>query len=377
MRQQVFDRSWAAWMADTVLEKFPVLREKWSYDQSVVSKGLEMVWEVTGEEQYYDYIRQNMDRFVGEDGSIPLYARDEFNLDHISNGKVLLFLWRQTGEEKYRLAAERVRSQLDDHPRTTEGGFWHKKVYPHQMWLDGLYMGQPFYAEYTRLFGGSAQVSDKDAAYDDIVRQFRLIEKHLLDPATHLLYHGWDESREQPWADPETGHSANFWGRAMGWFSCALVDTLDYLEREQDREELIGMVKDLALAVVRVQSPRTGVWYQVVDQEERFGNYPEASCSCMFTYFLLKAARMGYIDASYREHGRKAFYSLIRQFIEVDQNGLLDLHGTVYVSGLGGDPARDGSYDYYISEPRQKNHLHGIGAFMMAASEIERLKTKA
>ncbi len=372
MRQQVFDRNWAVWMADTVMERFPVMRNKWSYDQSVASKGLEMVFEVTGDEQYADYIKRNMDRFVEEDGSIPLYNREEFNLDHISNGKILLFLWRMTGEDKYKKAAALVRSQLDRHPRTSEGGFWHKQVYRHQMWLDGLYMGQPFYAEYTRLFGETGAA--RDAAWDDIVRQFRLIDTHLKDPVTHLLYHGWDESRTQPWADPETGRSAHFWGRAMGWYSCALVDTLDHLERPVDREILIGMVQDLAAAVVSVQSQRTGVWYQVLDREDSFGNYPEASCSCMFTYFLLKAVRKGYIDPSYRAAGQKAFRSIVREFIEVGPDSLLNLHGTVYVSGLGGDTVRDGSYEYYVSEPRQLNHMHGLGAFMMAAAEMERLK---
>lgn len=187
-----------------------------------------------------------------------------------------------------------------------------------------------------------------------------------------MYYHGWDEKRECFWADKNTGRSANFWGRSVGWYACALVDVLDYMEKEDDRNVLI-MVRDLAEALVKVQSPQKGVWYQVLDKEGCYGNYPEASCSCMFTYFLLKSIRMGYISDSYFVNAKKAFYGIIREFIEVDEKALLNLKDTVYVSGLGGDKLRDGSYDYYISEPKQINNLLGIGAFLMASVELEQM----
>ena len=364
MADQVFGRRWSVWMADTVLEKFPQLDDRWAYDHGVVCKGLERVYLATGEEKYFRYIQQNMDLFVNEDGEIRHYRKADHNLDFVNNGKTLLFLYEKTGQEKYRKAAERLRGQLTEHPRTSEGGFWHKDCYPHQMWLDGLYMAQPFYAQYIGMF-------DPRRNFEDVVLQFRLIEKHLKNPETHLLYHGWDESRTCFWADPQTGRSANYWGRSVGWYACALVDTLDYLQDGQDREELVEMVRDLARGITAVQDPRSGLWYQVLDQRERYGNYPEASCSCMFAYFLLKAAARGYIRPEYAQCGRRAFRGILREFVEVDQNRLLDLHGTVYVSGLGGSPERDGTYDYYISEPRQVNNLLGIGAFLMAASELE------
>ena len=362
---QVFGRRWSVWMADTILRKFPELRSSWSYNYGVICKGMEMVCEWTGNEKYFDYIRSNMDYFLLEDGGIRHYRKSDYNIDYVNNGKALLYLYKKTGEKKYADAAALLRSQLSEHPRTAEGGFWHKKVYPHQMWLDGLYMGQPFYAEYIKLF-------EEDKSCADVVQQFKLIDRHSKDEKTHLLYHGWDESREMFWADKETGLSANFWGRSIGWYSCALVDTLDHLEEEDERNTLIAMIRDLAKAIVKVQSEKTGVWYQVLDKEECYGNYAEASCSCMFTYFLLKAIRKGYIDDSYFAYAKKAYYAIIREFIEVDENSLLNLKGTVYVSGLGGDMLRDGSYDYYISEPRQTNHHGGMGAFLMASVELER-----
>lgn len=364
MSKQVFGRRWSVWMADTVINKFPQLRNRWAYDYGVVCKGLEMVYELTGDEKYFKYIKDNMDYFVGEDGSIKYYELEQYNLDYVNNGKILLYLYKKTNEKKYAEAVKMLRKQLAEHPRTMEGGFWHKKVYPYQMWLDGLYMAQPFYAEYINTF-------EKEAAYDDVVLQFELIDKHSKDDRTHLLYHGWDENKECFWADKETGLSANFWGRSIGWYACALVDTLDYINFDEDRKKLINMVKDLAQALVKVQSKEKCIWYQVMDKEGENGNYPEASCSCMFTYFLLKSVRKGYIEPSYYELAKKAYYGIIREFIEVDQDALLNLKGTVYVSGLGGDRLRDGSYDYYTSEPRQINNLLGIGAFLMAGVEME------
>lgn len=365
MAQQVFGRRWSVWMADSVLSKFPELRNRWAYDYGVVCKGIEKVYESTDDKRYFDYIESNMNHFIMEDGNIRYYDFHSFNLDYINNGKCLLYLYNKTKDTKYEKAIHLFRKQLEEHPRTLEGGFWHKKIYENQMWLDGLYMAEPFYAEYINEF-------EKEKNYDDVVNQFKLIDRHLKDPDTHLLYHGWDEKKECFWANKETGQSSNFWGRSLGWYACALVDTLDYLEDDKNRDVLITMVKDLSGAIAKVQSSKNGLWYQVLDKEELYGNYPEASCSCMFTYFLLKAARKGYILNSYCQVAKKSFYGIIREFIEVDQNGLLNLKDTVYVSGLGGDKLRDGSYEYYISEPKQINNLLGIGAFLMASVEMEK-----
>ena len=367
MADRVFGRNWSLWMADTVLEKFTRLGEQWSYGQGVLCKGLEMIYEETGDKKYFDYIKNYADAFVLEDGTIRNYQMEEYNLDHINNGKVLLYLYKATGEAKYLEAAGHLRRQLEGHPRTSDGGFWHKKMYPWQMWLDGLYMAEPFYAEYIREV-------EQTGDYSDVLHQFELIERHSRDPKTHLLYHGWDDKRESFWADKETGCSAHFWGRSIGWYACAMVDVLDYLEDEKDRKLMTGFVKDLAEGLLKVQSPENGLWYQVMDQRERFGNYPESSCSCMFVYFLLKSVRLGYIGREYLQAAKRGFLGIIGTFIEVDPDGLLNLRDTVFVSGLGGDHIRDGSYDYYISEPKQTNNMLGVGAFLMASAEYEKVR---
>ena len=356
---------WAQWMADTVLVKFPELKNSWSYDYGVVFKGLEKVYELTENKKYFEYIKNNMDHFVCDNGEIKYYDYSKFNLDYINNGKILLYLYKKTKEEKYANAARVLRKQLEEQPRTSDGGFWHKKIYPHQMWLDGLYMAEPFYAEYISMF-------EEDKSFDDVLLQFRLIEEHSKDKAAHLLFHGYDNSKQMFWADKQTGLSSCFWGRSVGWYACALVDTSDHINNDAVKTEIINMIKDLAEGIVNVQSEQNHVWYQVLDKEGSFGNYPEASCSCMFVYFLLKAVRKGYINTNYLEYAKRGFYGIIREFIEIDQNKLLNLKNTVFVSGLGMNCFRDGSYEYYISEPKQMNNLLGIGAFMMAAAEFEK-----
>lgn len=361
---QVFGRKWSVWMADSVLQKFPELRKKWSYDYGVICKGIEKVYESTNDSKYFDYIKNNMDYFLLDDGSIRYYDKELYNIDYINNGKCLIYLYKKTGDDKYKKAVELLRSQLNNHPRTSEGGFFHKKMYTNQMWLDGLYMGQPFYAEYINTF-------EEDKDYSDVILQFKLIDKHLRDEKTNFLYHGFDEKREMFWADKDTGRSQCFWGRSVGWYACALVDTLDFIEEDADKQTLINMVSNLAEGLKNAQSEKTGVWSQVLDREGDFGNYYESSCSCMFTYFLLKAVRKGYIDKEYYKCAKKAFQGIISEFIEVGENGLLNLKNTVYAGGLGGDGLRDGSYEYYISEPKMTNSLLGIGAFLMASAEID------
>ena len=231
MSQQLALTAMNLWKDSFVLENDK--EAKWRYDQGVILKGIEGIWNVTGQKKWFDYIQKSMDFYVREDGTIKGYKKDEFNIDHVNNGKLVLLLYRVTGKEKYRKAADMLRNQLKDHPRTSEGGFWHKKVYTNQMWLDGLYMGQPFYAEYAMLF-------HEDTAFNDIARQFILMERHSRDPKTGLLYHGWDESRQQQWADKTTGRSPNVWGRALGWYGMAMVDALDHEPLCQSSDHCAG-----------------------------------------------------------------------------------------------------------------------------------------
>jgi len=338
---------------------------RWSYDQGVILKGVEAAWKLYGDAAYFNYIQHSMDYYIQADGTIRDYRKDEFNIDHTNNGKVLMMLYTVTGKEKYRKPIDLIRSQYNDHPRTKEGGFWHKKIYPWQVWLDGLYMGQPFYAEY-------AKQAKQDTVFDDITRQFINIERHTRDAKTGLLYHAWDESREQKWANPQTGVSPHFWGRAMGWYGMAMVDVLDYFPANHPgRDSIIKILNRFATAVTKVQDAGSGLWYDILDLPNREKNYKEASASCMFVYTLAKAIRNGYIPASFAETAKKGYDGIIREFIEVDAKGQTNLKGTVSVSGLGGKPYRDGSFDYYMSEKVVVNDPKGMGAFILAATEME------
>ncbi|MBO9594699.1 MAG: glycoside hydrolase family 88 protein [Niabella sp.] len=337
---------------------------RWSYDQGVILKGIEGVWLATGDPRWFTYIQHSMDYFVGEDGRIKDYEPDTYNIDHVNNGKLLLTLFRVTGKEKYKKAVFQLREQLRTHPRTNGGGFWHKKVYPYQMWLDGLYMAQPFYAAYAQVFG-------EDSIFNDVTRQFVLMEKNARDPKTGLLYHGYDESRKEQWANPQTGVSPHFWGRALGWYGMALVDALDYFpEDHPGKKELVAILNRLAAAVVKVQDPATGMWFDIVDLAGRKPNYTESSATAMLAYTLAKGTRKGYISTGYQANAIKAFNGLVKYKL-TQSDGFTSLEGTVSVSGLGGKPYRNGSFDYYMREKVVRNDPKGMGAFILAANEIE------
>ncbi len=343
---------------------------KWSYDMGVILKGMEGNWYRTGDPKYFQYIQKQMDFYVQNDGTIRTYKREEFNIDHINNGKLLLFLYRVTEKEKYWKAAQLLREQLRLHPRTNEGGFWHKKIYPYQMWLDGLYMAQPFYAEY-------AQLTQEDTAYNDIANQFIWMENHARDANTGLLYHGWDESKQQQWANKTTGTSPLFWARAMGWYATALVDALEFFPTNHPkRKSLIGILNRLINAVEKQQDATTGLWLDILnyDGPEKEKNYFEASASSQFVYAIAKGVRLGYVPSTKIEIARKGYEGLVNKFVK-EENGQTNLHGTVKVSGLGGKPYRDGSFEYYMSEPVIVNDPKGVGAFILAANEMDLLPT--
>lgn len=341
---------------------------RWTYEQGVVLKGVEEVWKQTGEKQYFKYVQDYIDSLITPDGTIKKYKKDDYTLDNILCGRSALMLYNVLLKEKYYKAVVQLRQQLKDQPRTPEGGFWHKKRYVNQMWLDGLYMAEPFYAEYAATF-------HEDADFDDIANQFILIEKHTRDLKTGLLYHGWDEDHKEKWADPQTGLSQNFWGRADGWYAMALVDVLDkFPTNHPKRAELLTILNRLAIAITKYQDAKTGLWYQIMNKPSEKGNYPEASASCMFVYSLAKGAREGYLPARYIAAAQKGYEGIVKRFVETDTNGEVNLNGTVSVGGLGGKPYRDGSDKYYLSEKVVKNDPKGVGAFILASVEIERLE---
>ncbi len=358
-------QDWSAQMADSVLKRHPLVADKWRYEAGVVLSAIHQVWLKTQEQKYHDYIKSNIDQFIGPAGDIQTYRLEEYNLDQINEGKLLFLLYNQTGDDRYRQAAYLLRKQLQTQPHTSEGGFWHKQIYPHQMWLDGLYMAAPFLAEFAQTFG-------EPEGFDEVVRQFTLIERHTRDPQTGLLYHGWDESKRQRWANPETGCSPCFWGRAVGWYMMAIVDVLDFLpQNHTGRESLLTIFERTASALAAVQDKATGLWYQVLDQGGRAGNYLEASASSMFVYALAKGIRQGYLDEKYQAVATQGYQGILERFVEIDAQGLVNLNGICAVAGLGGEPYRDGSFEYYIGEEIATNDYKGVGPFIMASVEME------
>lgn len=344
----------------------PGIPQKWTYEQGVTAKAVEQVWYATGDGKYFNHIKAGMDFWLEPDGTHKDYKLEEYNIDHITPGRAMLLLYKITGEAKYKKAIDLFREQLKTHPRTKEGGFWHKKIYPFQMWLDGLYMGEPFYAEYSAAFG--------EDNYNDIANQFVWMETHARDAKTGLLYHGWDESRQQRWANKETGMSPHVWGRAMGWYAMALVDVLDTFPKNHPRRaELIAILQRLSEAIAKYQD-KDGLWWDIVDLAGKEKNYQESSASAMFVYALAKGVRQGNLPEKYLETARRGWAGIRKKFIKELPDGNLDWEGTVSVSGLGGNPYRDGSYAYYMSEKLRTNDAKGLGPAIMAAVEMEALE---
>lgn len=353
-----------AWMLD--FSKSP----KWTYPSAIVLDGAELLYAKTGKKQYYDYISDFGEKLVKEDGTILTYELEKYNIDLLNSGNVLLYLYEKEKKEKYLRALQTLRRQIDGQPRTKEGSFWHKKIYPYQVWLDGLYMGMPFYTHYTHDFSKGTEATE---AYDDIVFQFDSVQKNLLDKKTGLLYHAWDESKTEAWADKQTGLSPNFWGRSMGWYGMAMVDVLDYLpQNHPGRTRLISYLRSYADAIIKVQDKNNGLWYQVLDKPLEKGNYTEATASAMFVYTMIKSVNKGYLPKSYKAYAQKGYDGIIKNLITVDPDGVVNLNKCCAVAGLGGKPYRDGSYEYYINEEIRSNDAKGTGPFILASLEFEK-----
>ena len=340
-------------------------RAKWDYTAGLFTLSLLRLNERVPDARYVEFSKRAIGTFIGGDGKIQGYKLEDYNLDNINPGKTVLALWTLTKDERYRKCAELLRKQLDTHPRTSEGGFWHKQRYPNQMWLDGIYMGSPFYAEYGKLF-------HEPAAFDDVAKQIRVVSAHTYDPQTGLFYHGWDESKEQSWANPTTGTSSNFWGRGLGWFAMACVDDLDFLPANHPaRPEIIATLKKVAEGLVKHQDPTSGLWYQVLDQGNRTGNYLEATASTMFVYSLAKGVNRGYLPRDFAAAAFKGYDGIIRVLVKTNNQGQMSLTQCCSVAGLG--YGRDGSYEYYLREPVVENDLKGVGPLILAGIEVQQL----
>jgi unsaturated rhamnogalacturonyl hydrolase len=359
-------------MAQSVMNRYTPEMVKWSYPFGLVLESIFTLGECCGEEEYCRWVKAMYDAAIGEDGGIAGYREDEYNLDMVKPGKTLLLLHKKYGDKKYRTAIESLRGQLRNQPRTKDGGFWHKKIYPWQMWLDGLFMQGPFYAGCTAEFGDPED-------FDDLILQFVLMESRARDRETGLLYHAWDESRGQPWANPGTGCSPHFWGRALGWYCMALVDALDSIppSRRGQRETLKAIANRLSGPVLKFQDRKSGLWYQILDRGREEKNYLESSASAMFVYFLFKAIRSGIFGEAdipgAREAALAGYEGLLREKLREDSSGELHLMGICKVAGLGGNPYRDGSFNYYLSEPVVMDDFKGVGPFILASLEREAL----
>ena len=358
---------WSEKMANSIISYHPTrYATSWDYVNGTILNGFIELFKKTGNVTYYNYIKNTIDYVISSNGVISGYKFTDYTLDQVKEGCAVLYLYNQTGESKYKIAVDTLRKQLVSHPRTSDGGFWHKNVYPNQMWQDGLYMGAPFYAEYSKTFNSSND-------FDDISNQIFLMEKHARDATTGLIYHGWDENKKQSWANSVTGCSASFWARAMGWYIMSIVDVLDFMPADYSkRDSVMHVLQRMANAVSKVQDPKTGCWYQVLDQGSRIGNYLESSASCMFVYSLLKAVRLGYIDIKYLNVAKKGYQGILDTFI-VANSTRYDLIKTCSTAGLG--PTRDGSFAYYISTAISTNDGKALGPFILASLEMERLPT--
>jgi len=361
----------------------------WGYEAGVLLDGMAAEWHSTADGQDFKYIKNAVDKYVTDDGTITGYKADEHTLDDIEMGRAVLLVYRVTQQAKYYKAVKFLHDQLALQPRTASGGYWHKQIYPNQVWLDGAFMAEPFRAAYAVTF-------QEPGDFDDIAKQLLLMDEHMRDPDTGLLRHGWDESKQMAWADKKTGLSPEAWARAMGWYCVALVDVLDWFPKDHpQRAKLVEALRSVMSDVLQYQDLDSGLWWQVMDKGPQVtgtigpdgkmqykqdrpaqkGNFLEASASAMFVYATAKGVRMGYLSQHYEADAKKGWEGIQKQFVTKGTDGLMVLNGTVKVGGLGGKPYRSGSYEYYVGEKTQANDSKGIGAFLLAGSEMEQAPT--
>lgn len=373
-KKEISALPWCEKMALTIINDYPKLWQNegrtqptWGYTQGLIALAFQKLYEKTSKQEYFDYIKDYYETVIDNNGKILNYKLTNYSLDDINAGKVLFFLYEKTGDIRYKIAIDTLIKQLESHPKTIAGGYWHKKRYPHQMWLDGVYMAAPFLTEY-------AIKNNKPELIKDVVKWIVVVEEKTRDPKTGLLYHAWDESRQEKWANPITGRSPNFWGRAIGWYAMAIVDVMDFLPKNsKEYKQLQNILERLVKAMVNFQDKKTGAWYQVVDKINKEGNYLEGSVTAMMAYVILKATNNGYLKGSYRKYGIKAYNSILNHLSVIKDNWHITITPVCAVAGLGSNPYRDGSYEYYINEKKRDNDPKATGPFILASLEYEKI----
>ena len=378
------DKPLAVWMAESEMTRFPspaqidfipVGKIKWNY-----TTGLELLAMMEAAKEYdrpdfAAYAERYYDSIVQPDGSVISYAREKYNIDHVCPARPLFELYERTGETRYKQVIDTVFLQLQHHPRIAAGGFWHKQRYPQQMWLDGIYMGQPFYAEYVMREEMPVDAEAGKRYVDDIVNHYVCAARGTYVPETGLFCHAFDDVRAQFWCDKETGRSPHTWNRALGWYAMAIVETLQYLGVNEQTQPMIEILTHIADTLPRYADPKSGMWYQVVEFPGREGNYEESTGSIMYIYTMLKALRLGYLPESYRDAWMERYRQFVDRFLKVEEDGTISITSCCAVAGLDTEGTRrDGTYEYYLSEPVRDNDPKATGPFIWAAMEYDRAR---
>ncbi len=351
-------------MVESVEKRYTRGMMKWHYEHGLVLFASLSVSSYYSIPSIYDWVYSLYDPMIKENGEILTYRKGEYNLDQINAGRALFTLYDRSKEERFSLALDELHNQLNTQPRCKCGVYWHKEIYPWQIWLDGLYMEGPFKAEYALRHNNNEELND-------VINQLIITNKLLKDPKTGLLYHAYDESRGQRWSNINTGCSPHFWSRSIGWYLMAVIDVLDFVSlSDVKRESLINIVKELSLSLLPFQDD-SGMWWQVTDEGKREGNYLETSATSMFAYSFFKGVRMGYLDPSFRERAQKAIEGIKNKYLTFDGSEY-HLGGICSVAGLGGNPYRDGSFKYYVKEKIATDDFKGVGPFILALLEEEK-----
>jgi len=359
MAASIMKRHPKAWQIDNVD------KPKWEYKPAFVLTAFQNLYRQTKDAKYNAYIKEYLDTFIDSTGAISHYEIKDYNIDYVSPGKLMFDLYTTTKDSRYLGAMKVLKGQIDGQPRTPSGGFWHKKIYPDQMWLDGIYMHAAFYTRYTVAY-------ENGKGLDDVAKQFELLHDHAFNPVAGLPYHAWDESRQIAWANKETGNSPTIWSRGVGWYAMALVDALDYFPKNHPkRKVLIAYLNEVAGAIEK-QQDKTGLWYQVTDKGKQEANYIESSGTAMFAYAFAKGVNKGYLPKRFKKAANRAFDGLLKEVITVDKDGEVHMSGISQSIGLGGKPFRDGSYKFYTDFKTSTDNSIGVGAFIMAALELNR-----